>query len=207
MTGTGTEILHVARRLLREEGYESLTTQAIADRMDITDAGVHYHFETKEDLLVSLVERETEKLGEELASYEGPPEERLPALLGDRFEAVELLQESSMPPPSYQLLSATRSDEDSLRSALDSYMESYVAILTETIENGIETGAFETESPEMTARTLTAMVEGAEAWAGLGESPDAIVSGTRRYILSELYVEEVPAIVPTDRQPKSQPSQ
>lgn len=194
MTETREKILETAREILLTDGFEALTTQAIADRMDITDAGVHYHFETKEDLLAGLIENQTTKLRQQLEAYEGPPEERLPALLEDRFEAVELLRAAELPPPSFQLLSATTGSEDRLRAGLRAFMDTYVEMLTETIEEGVETGVFETESPEWTARALTAMVEGAEAWAGLDESPEPLVWGTKHYILEDLYVGEVPSI-------------
>jgi AcrR family transcriptional regulator len=194
MGNTVQEILETARKILLTEGYETLTTQAIADRMDITDAGVHYHFETKEELLVGLIEDQTTTLEAQLGAYNGPPEKRLPALLEDRFEAVELLRDAELPPPSFQLLSATTGSEDRLRSALRVYMDTYVDMLEETIEHGVETGVFETESPERTARALTAMVEGAEVWAGLDESPESLVWATKHHILSDLYVGETPAL-------------
>jgi hypothetical protein len=79
-------------------------------------------------------------------------------------------------------------------------MDTYVSILTQTIEEGVESGVFETESPERTAKMLTAVVEGAESWAGLDEGPEALVWGTKRYILSELYVDGVPEIEVTETQ-------
>jgi AcrR family transcriptional regulator len=200
MNRTERDILETARTVLLEEGYNSLTMQSIADRMSITDAGVHYHFETKDDLLVALVERQTDKLEIQLESYDGPPAQRLPKLLEDRYEAVKLIHKAEMPPPSFQLLSATTGSEDGVRTALASYMDTYVSMLTQTIQEGVESGVFETESPERTAKMLTAVVEGAESWAGLDEGPEDLVWGTRRYVLSELYVDSVPELEVTETQ-------
>lgn len=192
MSCTRTEILETAREVLVEEGYDTLTTRAIADRLDLTDAGVHYHFETKDDLLVALIDHREDELVRRLESYDGPPEDRLLAMLRDRFDAAETLLGVPTPPPSYQLLVATSNADDTLRERLREYKERYVEMLTETIQEGVERGVFEAETPERVARTLTAMVEGAEVRAALDQSPTPLVRGTVEYVLADLYTAEVP---------------
>lgn len=194
MSETRAEILETATDILVTEGYEALTTQRLADELDVTEAGVYYHFDSKDDLLVAMVEHLEAKFEDVLSSIEGTPDERLAAILQDRFEAVEAVRELEVLPPSVQLLTATTSNDDPLRQALLSFAESYITLLTETIREGVERGVFETERPEETARTLAALIQGAEILATLDQSSEPSVWGTARYVLSDLYVGEPPEL-------------
>lgn len=53
---TRDEILHTARRLFAEHGYDGTSLQQIADNMGVTKANVYYYFHTKEALLQTLFE-------------------------------------------------------------------------------------------------------------------------------------------------------
>lgn len=192
MGDTRTTILETARTVLVDEGYDALTFDTIAERMDITDAGIHYHFETKRDLLVGLIDHLTDELVADLDAYDGPPQRRLEAMLQNRFDAAATLVDLSVVPPSYQLLVATSGRDDPIRDGLLEFKERYVDALRETIEEGVERGTFRTPSADRTARTLTAMVEGAEMRAAFGQAPTPIVRATEEYVLDDLYVDETP---------------
>lgn len=194
MSDTRTEILRATRELLLEEGYDALSVGAVAERLDITDAGIHYHFDTRHDLLVGLIDHFTEELDATLAGYDGPPQRRLEAMLENRFEAAATLTELSTIPPSYQLLVATGGDDDPLREGLLAYKERYVDTLAGTIADGVDAGVFRTPSPDRTARALTAMVEGAEMRAAFGQGPTPIVRATEDHILADLYVDATPTL-------------
>lgn len=56
MSETWREILETAGDILIDSGYDALTTEEIADRLEMSHSGVHYHFETKDDLLIAFVE-------------------------------------------------------------------------------------------------------------------------------------------------------
>lgn len=194
MVDRRTEILETARTILLEEGYDALTARRIAERIDITDAGVHYHFDTKDDLLVALVEHLTDEVRREVENLDGPPGDVVAAILRDRFEAARRLREAELPPPSTQLLSATTASGDPFREALREYAETYVEALSGAIRRGIEAGTFEEVPPERTARTLVALIDGAEARASIDRSPDPVAWGVERFVLSELYVEDPPSM-------------
>jgi AcrR family transcriptional regulator len=53
---TRTRILDAAIELFARGGYEGTTVAAIAERAGITDAGVLYHYPTKKDLFVAVVD-------------------------------------------------------------------------------------------------------------------------------------------------------
>lgn len=52
-----TTILAAASALMAEKGSRGTSVAAVAERAGLTDAGVLYHFKTKQDLLVAVVEQ------------------------------------------------------------------------------------------------------------------------------------------------------
>lgn len=48
---TSAEIMEATRRALCEHGYADMTMQRIANNSSMTTATIHYHFDTKKELL------------------------------------------------------------------------------------------------------------------------------------------------------------
>ncbi|MCW2863609.1 MAG: TetR family transcriptional regulator [Actinoallomurus sp.] len=53
-SGTRERIQTVAVELFAEHGYDKTSLRQIAERLDVTKAALYYHFNTKEDIVVSL---------------------------------------------------------------------------------------------------------------------------------------------------------
>src|SRR4051812_21150620 len=53
---TRTRILATALELIAEKGFAATTTRELSQRLGFTKAALYYHFRTKEDLLVALVQ-------------------------------------------------------------------------------------------------------------------------------------------------------
>ncbi|AXK36131.1 TetR/AcrR family transcriptional regulator [Streptomyces armeniacus] len=53
---THQRIQDVALELFAERGYEKTSLREIAERLEVTKAALYYHFKTKEDILVSIVD-------------------------------------------------------------------------------------------------------------------------------------------------------
>jgi AcrR family transcriptional regulator len=53
-SGTRERIQAVAVELFAEHGYDKTSLREIAERLDVTKAALYYHFNTKEDIVVSL---------------------------------------------------------------------------------------------------------------------------------------------------------
>ncbi len=81
---TRRRIQDVALDLFVERGYEGTSLREIAEQLDVTKAALYYHFKTKEDILVALVQ-----------SYAGPVDELIewgrsqPRTLGTRRELLK----------------------------------------------------------------------------------------------------------------------
>jgi AcrR family transcriptional regulator len=71
---TRTKILTEAVDLFAEKGFSASTTRELAERMGFTKAALYYHFHTKDDLLMALVQPITERIAE-LTAAPRPPED------------------------------------------------------------------------------------------------------------------------------------
>lgn len=78
-------ILKVARQVLSETGYDSVSLRDVASRLDIKLGNLQYYFSTREDLFVALIEREGEQdvetIRAHLAAHDDP---------GRAFELIAL---------------------------------------------------------------------------------------------------------------------
>ncbi|MGH3377486.1 MAG: TetR/AcrR family transcriptional regulator [Actinoallomurus sp.] len=66
-SGTREKIQAVAVELFAEHGYEKTSLREIAERLEVTKAALYYHFNTKEDIVVSLFDDLIAKLDEIIA--------------------------------------------------------------------------------------------------------------------------------------------
>ncbi len=76
MSGTAEKILNIAEKSIREGGVHAFSFRKIADELGIKSASVHYHFATKEALLLAVSERYTRFFFQALSQ----PEEHKDAL-------------------------------------------------------------------------------------------------------------------------------
>src|ERR1700759_4619531 len=55
-SATRTELIAAATALIRDEGYATLTSRTLADRLGLSRQIVHYYFKSMDDLCVALVQ-------------------------------------------------------------------------------------------------------------------------------------------------------
>lgn len=70
---TRRRIQDVALALFAEHGYEKTSLREIAEQLDVTKAALYYHFKTKEDILISIVDDLTGPVDELIAWAEDQP--------------------------------------------------------------------------------------------------------------------------------------
>lgn len=71
---TREKIQAVALELFAEHGYEKTSLREIAERLDVTKAALYYHFNTKEDIAVSLFDKLLADMDEIIAWLREQPE-------------------------------------------------------------------------------------------------------------------------------------
>jgi AcrR family transcriptional regulator len=72
-TNTREQIRTVALEMFAERGYDATSLREIAEQLGVTKAAVYYHFKTKEDILVSLLEDFMAQVDELLDWADGQP--------------------------------------------------------------------------------------------------------------------------------------
>ncbi len=82
------EIMRATYRALRTHGYADLTIKRIADEYGKSTAAIHYHYDTKEDLLAAFLDYILDQFKDAVHEVETTdPEQRLELLLEDTDES------------------------------------------------------------------------------------------------------------------------
>jgi AcrR family transcriptional regulator len=183
MSETEAEILAATRRALCRHGYADLTVQCIADEASMTTAAIHYHFETKEELLNAVLADLLDRFETELACEAGDPGQRLAAVLdvvfpdehGDEF-LVALME-----------LKAQAPCQETYRERFVELDERMRTVVATVVSDGIEAGQFESVDPERVARTVTTLLDGGHVrMVALDEEPAPTRAVVESYLATQL---------------------
>ncbi len=154
-------LMDATYRTLAESGYGDLSLRAVAEEAGKSRGLVHYHFESKHDLVVSLLDYLLEGLEADVEVTEGDdPESALRRLL----DRVGYGPEDGDPDAYYRALYAIRSQapfDEEIRARLTRNYGTLVDQATAIIEAGIDAGDFREVDPESTAAFLVVTVDGA----------------------------------------------
>ena len=146
-------ILDAADRLLARYGYKKMTMEDLAQEVGIGKGTIYLHFPSKEEVVLSHVDRIVERLKVELlkvARGAGTPAERLRRMLVARvmfrFDSVQHYTESLN-----DLLAALR---PGLLARRRRHFEEEAEVLAEVLREGRLGGDFDFEDAGSAARTL-----------------------------------------------------
>jgi AcrR family transcriptional regulator len=146
-------ILDATDRLLARSGYKKMTIDDLAKEVGIGKGSVYLHFESKEEIALSHIDRIIERLAvnlREIAARGGPPVKRLRAMLLERvlyrFDSVQHYSQSLN-----DLLAQLR---PRLLERRQRYFETEAQVFADVIREGKTTGVFETKDPSQTAISL-----------------------------------------------------
>ena len=181
-TDTATRALEIAQRLAQTRGFNGFSYADIADELAITKASLHYHFESKADLGLALIEGYTEGFKDALDALTGNAVTLLrgyaqlyeSVLVRDRMCLCGMLaaEYSTLP----------RSMQDALRRFFDMNDE----WLTRTLDRGRSAGVLGFDGTALeAARVLTAGFEGAMLLARSYSEP-ARFAVTAKRLLAQL---------------------
>jgi len=153
------EIIEATGRALCEHGYADLTMQRIADESSVTSAAIHYHFETKEELLNAFLDDLLDRFESRLACEARDPRDRLNDFLEAVFEDSSSNHDDF--PVALMELKAQAPYHDLFRDRfveLDNVVRNVVETAT---RDGIEDGHFDDADPDEVARLVATMINGA----------------------------------------------
>lgn len=146
-------ILDATDRLLARNGYKRMTIEELAKEVGIGKGTIYLHFESKEDIALSHIDRIIERLKfrlDSLAVSKGTVESRLRSMLNERvmfrFDSVQHYSQSLN-----ELLSHLR---PKLLERRERYFDEEARIFEKVIAEGKSSGELAVRNAEDAARTL-----------------------------------------------------
>ena len=169
-TETSTEIMKATRRVLCEHGYADLTMQRIADETEMTTAAIHYHFDTKQDLLNAFLDDLIDRFEGQLSCEARDPRERLDTFLNAVFLPAE--EGNDAVPVALMELQSQAPFQKEYRERFRELDERMWSTIADAVRDGVDAGYFEESDSESVARFVVTMIHGAHAReVALGENP------------------------------------
>ncbi|WP_276273690.1 TetR/AcrR family transcriptional regulator [Haloarcula litorea] len=152
-------------RALCTHGYADLTMQDIADETDKSKAALHYHYDSKHDLLCTFLDYLYERFVDRTSDVDGDdPPERLLALVDSVLDKPD--DESDREREGFETavleIRAQAPYEPGFRDRLTQFDEYLAGEFESILAAGIDDGSFDPEmDPEDTARFLVTVLTGA----------------------------------------------
>ncbi|MFH1003771.1 MAG: TetR/AcrR family transcriptional regulator [Chloroflexota bacterium] len=168
------QILQVASRIFREKTYHGTSLQDIADAVGMQKGSLYYYFNSKEDLLGSIV---TEALAvidrrlADIASRQMSPPDRLREIIRSHIRFNHEYQEATT------LFLAERNVISALwREEMVESRKRRDGLLHRTLKEGIREGIYRCEDLQLTVRAIVGMLNASAFWYELSgpHSPEEI---------------------------------
>jgi TetR/AcrR family transcriptional regulator, cholesterol catabolism regulator len=156
--GRKAEIVAIATSLFRQNGYYATSLDDIAARMGFTKPAIYYYFESKEDILFTIVDSIAKSALvriRAIAKREASPADRLHDLLVENTKVLlENLDANTVFYNERGLLSPSR------ERAIRNREREYTKVVRDLYEEGMNTGDF----MEVDLNIVTATLLGASIW-------------------------------------------
>ena len=161
LSGTGDLILNVAERRAQVLGFNGFSYGDIAGELGVSTASIHYHFPTKSDLGVRLVERYTQRFSVALAEIAADPMNAC-----DKLARYAAIYEDVLKGGRLCLCGMLAAEIESLPAPMRTQVREFFARnedwLVRVLEEGAAAGDIALDvDARATARAVTAMLEGA----------------------------------------------
>ncbi len=141
------EILDIAEILFHEKGYTETTVEDILKESGIAKGTLYYHFKSKEDILLAMIDREIEQREQAMRRI---AENGSFSAVEKLVRVIQLLSHSGMLADGvYEKGNAELHQKSFTRS-----LERFTPIMTEIVEYGIQTGEFATPYPQESVELL-----------------------------------------------------
>lgn len=165
-------VMAATHRALCTHGFADLTTQRIADEWGKSKAALHYHYDTKEELLRTFLDHLLAKFESRLACESADPRVRLDAFVDAVFAPVEADDDSREFAVALLEIKAQAPYSETYRDRLAALDERMRETVAGAVRDGIEAGHFGDADPDDVARFVVTAINGAHVReVALDESP------------------------------------
>ncbi|MEM8836857.1 MAG: TetR/AcrR family transcriptional regulator [Pseudomonadota bacterium] len=159
---TARAIRDAAIVLFAERGYAAVSMRALADHVGIQVSALYNHFETKQDVLATVM---VEHLEEVLASWEAMPGRNDdPERALEAFARFHVRYHVDRQREVFISFMELRSLEDDNFRVVEALRKSYEHEIRDILETGRKRGIFDIKDAHVTAMALLAMVTGVTTW-------------------------------------------
>lgn len=149
------------RTSLAKHGYARLTTAKVAAESDLSEAGLYYHYDTKDEMIAAFLTEARGSLDAELdALAEADPEARLRAVCNHLLVDPDETERSGVYVAVMELLAHAPHNE-TLHEHLAAMERHVLDVVAGVVADGVEQGVFREVDPEGTAALLVAATDGA----------------------------------------------
>jgi AcrR family transcriptional regulator len=172
------EILDVAAQLFGERGYDAVSLDDVAERLDVTKGSLYYYFSGKEELgaaaIQTLGDAWTARLAGVLESAAGPAEARLRALI--REQVLVAVRDH---PAALRLFLTPPDWPEAQRATIKDLRRRHDRLFRDVVEEGVAAGDFTVTDVDTVLHCMHAAMTQAPVWyAGLrGQALERAVDG------------------------------
>lgn len=190
---SGDEIMEATYRALCRHGYANLTMQHIADECGKSTSLLHYHYDTKQDLLRAFLDYIVDQFAEKVRVSDAvDPAERLLEFI-DWFVFDEDDAERRDFHRAMLELKAQAPHNEAFREQLLRSDRAVRGAIAEIIEDGIEQGVFREVDPDRTAALVFAALDGArmrQITLGLDDYTRTVTDALAEHVIAALLAED-----------------
>jgi AcrR family transcriptional regulator len=159
------EILAVAAALFGERGYDGVSLDDVADRLDVTKGSLYYYFSSKDELVTAAIEALGNdwiaRLERLVADTGGPAGRRLRALI---HEQVTVAVRDH--PAALRLFLAPDEWPDRQRERIKDLRRRHDRVFRDVVRDGVESGEFMVTSEDTALLCMHAAMTQAPTWYG-----------------------------------------
>lgn len=153
-------ILNVAERYITTKGYEQMTTQDILEALQISRGAFYHYFESKQALLMALVERAGEQAEQLLLPIISDREMSAQDKLLRAFAVLNQYKQANLDLV-FAFMRVWYADENALfrQKLYQARVKRLAPLFSQIIREGVVEGVFTTPYPDQAARTILALLE------------------------------------------------
>jgi len=159
------QILTTAAELVGERGYEAVSLEDVAARLDVTKGSLYYYFPGKDELITAAIETLGDDWSSRLeqlpAGREGTPAQRLRALIREHV-AIAVREY----PAALRLFLVPSTWPDAHRTRIKELRTRHDRVFRSVLDEGVASGEFAVVSTDATLQCMHASMSQAPEWCG-----------------------------------------
>ena len=159
------QIVTTAAELFGSRGYDGVSLEDVAERLDVTKGSLYYYFSSKDELVTAAIEtlgsEWTDRLERLPAAQEGTPPQRLRALLREHIGIA--VREY---PAALRLFLVPDNWPAEQRARIKELRRRHDRVFRRVIDDGVASGAFTVTSVDNVLQCMHAAMSQTPVWCG-----------------------------------------